>query len=229
MPAKSITSSEMRAQLSRDINDALLDFENHATHCRPCSNPVLTYERRKQLCDTGLRMRTEVIRLMYLKAEYTKGGQYTLDVELEYGWQAADGLIRIITHNKQGIYTNTVIDLKRARPASMEIERAPKRLEAAPRTPAPAPEDRGSGYREDLQRLERTHYTTQRGHAAAEVYGNPNTSYGNLLHLPSSSLAANSGSSNGDTHSDSRLSSGTRSVKFDNRVKVREFEADARV
>ena len=224
MPTAIRTKEEVLADLTHRINVALEDFQSHSFTCRPCRNPIETYEARQNLCDFGANLAAEIARLLYKKAEYTKSGVF--DIIAPYSFQAADGLINMIAHNKQGAYSNTIVDLKRARPQT-EAKKSTqhRRIESSsePRyIPTPAPAARGSGYAEDQQRLCRkehrasAEYINPRDYS---TYGNPNTSYNEIQ-----KYAPQAPSSNGDTHSDSKLSSGQRSVKFKPTVLVREYE-----
>ncbi|KAF8243076.1 hypothetical protein K440DRAFT_86867 [Wilcoxina mikolae CBS 423.85] len=192
-------------QLDSQIARSFKDFHNHSKECRACRNPVFAYQEGRDLCSAGRALSVNITKLLYKKAEHVPQGTFT--VEYKAGWEAVDGLVRIICHYNQGSFTNQIVDVKRFPKVSQ-----PTAIEAAP-----APIHRGSQYEEDVARRQRAgnghRRSLQRTNSTLAVYGDPRTS---LLDA-----------SSGRTQADTSPASSTRSVHFDSYIRVREFEKGA--
>ncbi|KAF8251211.1 hypothetical protein K440DRAFT_658993 [Wilcoxina mikolae CBS 423.85] len=191
-------------ELDNQIKLCFRDFRNHSMECRACRNPVLAYQEGGDLCSTGRALSVNITKLLYKKAENVPQGKFT--VEYKPGWEAVDGLVRIICHYNQGSFTNQIMDVKRF----------PKVL-LPPAIEAPAPIYRGRQYEEYLirrrqQTAERNglRRSPQRTNSTLEVYGEPRTSYLDF--------------SSGRTQADISPPSSSRSIHFDSYIRVREFE-----
>lgn len=211
-----VSNKTMLERISTDIDRALENFHIHCKRCRHCRNPVQVYQRRQEFCVDGKPLVSSIIELLYLKAEHVPRGTFT--VEHYHGWTEVFELIQVITHNKQGKYGTEIIDLKRARPAS-----PPLAIEDAP-------SGRGSQYDEDMRRkreadsraLRTPPHSPQTPPRKMQrinnvAYADPRTSTTYLGIPPQDFQPGSPASSNGS-------SSGVRSVRFDKKVHVREFQ-----
>jgi hypothetical protein len=199
VPVPVISNAAVIEQLDVQIYRAMKDFHYHSKDCKVCRNPVRVYQDNRDLCSTGRELSVTLSNALYKKAEYVPNGRFT--VEYKQGWEAVDGLIRIICHFNQGFYDTQIVDLKRITPRPAAERRRPA-LEEAPR---------GSQYEEDMRRREaaaRGSRRTQRG----PIYGDPRTSY---LDAPT-----------GQSQAEISPASSSRSVHFDSRIRVLEFDED---
>jgi hypothetical protein len=204
-PQRTATASIID-QLDSQIHRSFREFHDHSKECRGCRNPILAYKEGRDLCHTGRGLTVNITKLLYKKAEHVPQGTFT--VKYKQGWEAVDGLIKIICHYNQGYYSNEIVDVKRV-----------------PRDTQPAAiENRGSQYEEDLRRHEQAaarsaqqngygppRRSPQRTNETLAVYGDPRTSF-----LDASTGRPQAGSS--------QSSSSPRSVHFDTHIRVREFE-----
>ncbi|KAF8537327.1 hypothetical protein BDD12DRAFT_228808 [Trichophaea hybrida] len=183
-------------QLDSQIAQTFREFHIHSKDCRACRNPILAYQEGRDLCHDGRALSVNITKLLYKKAEHVPQGTFT--VEYKSGWEAVDGLVRIICHYNQGYFTNQIVD----------VRRFPKVSQPPAIEPAPAPIHRGSQWEEDLARRQRAGNNRRANHA---VHGDPRTS---LLDA-----------SSGRTQADISPASSSRSVHFDSYIRVREFDA----
>jgi len=247
-PRPVVSNEVLLESLTSQIHVALRTFHEHSKSCKPCRNPIRTYQERRDLCSIGREQCASIMELLYHKAALVPKGAFT--VEYKQGWEAVDGLIRIICHNKQGEYTNKVIDLARAVPKDSVV---PKRRNTESQRQSieyihgqssnssgfasDSDDDvpRGSAYHEDMARRSGQHYITSsqkpRSHSRSRreghhrhrpepmaAYPDPRTSY---LDAPSAFPQAEHPPSSPTTSSN-------KSVHFNTVPEVREFESERR-
>jgi len=124
-------------QIDNDLYDNMKDFHNHSKDCKLCRNPIRAYQDEQDLCTIGCSLSVAITKLLYKKAEHV--GEFT--VQYPFGWEAVDGLIRIISHYNQGYFSTQIVDLKRTAPAPTPV--------LAIKEPP-----RGSQWKEDMRRRE---------------------------------------------------------------------------
>lgn len=152
----STSAAEQVQVLDIELQRAFSDFHEHSKWCDGCRNPVRLYEQGVDLCTEGRSLCIIITKLLYARAKYSLDGK--IRVQYRKGWEAVDGLVRIITHYNQGHYSNEICD--------------PAYDYAAAAAAAASQEHVGLGsqYDADLQR--------QRDAARRnkQSYGNPHTS-----------------------------------------------------
>lgn len=182
-------------QINADLQRQMRDFHNHSKECRPCRNPVLAYEENRDLCRIGRSLCIAITKLLYKKAEHVGA----FNVEYKRGWEAVDGLIRIITHYNQGYFSTEIVDIKKRYTTSQ--------------VPAIEGVPHGSQWEEDIRRREQARLrnsSSPRSNNNFDQYGgNPRTSYLNTT--------------TARTQADVSPASSNRSVHFDSHVHIREF------
>ena len=196
--ASSISNAAVSKQLDTQLTEYMKAFHKHSKTCSRCINPIHIYEAEEDLCQTGSDLCVKITTVLYRKAEFVEGGVF--EISYRRGWEAVDGLIKIIAHYNQGHYSNTIQDIKRF-PAIVPVTH---RIEQA----------RGSGFDEDIRRSRRNSIHRADNNRLS-VYGNPRTSFGNInTNKPQASPTISYSST------ESR-----RAVHFDTEVLVREFDA----
>jgi len=182
--------------IDTDLQHQMRDFHNHSKECRPCRNPVLAYEENRDLCHIGRGLCVAITKLLYKKAEHVG----VFNVDYKRGWEAVDGLIRIIVHYNQGYFSTEIVDIK-------------KRHTTASHVPAIEGVPHGSQWEEDIRRREqarlRNSSSPRSNNSFNQFGGNPRTSY-----LDTTTAR---------TQADVSPASSNRSVHFDSHVHVREF------
>jgi len=184
-------------QIDTDLRRQMRDFHNHSKECRLCRNPVLAYQEARDLCPTGRTLCTAITKLLYKKAEHV--GTFTVDYK--QGWEAVDGLIRIIVHYNQGYFSNEIVDIKKRQP---DVSQVPT-IEAPPR---------GSQWEEDIRRYE---------HARTRNSSSPRTSNTSLNQYGGNPRTSYLDTTTARSQADVSPASSNRSVHFDSHVHVREF------
>jgi hypothetical protein len=254
-PRPVVSNDVLLESLTSQIHVALRTFHEHSKSCKPCRNPIRTYQDRRDLCPEGRVQCASIMELLYRKAALVPKGTFT--VEYKQGWEAVDGLIRIICHNRQGEYTNKVIDLARAVPKD-SIAPKPRSAESQRKSveyihghssnssgfASDSDDDvpRGSAYHEEMARRSGQHYTTSsshkpRSHSRSRGEGHhhhrpePMAAYANprtsYLDTPSAFPQAEHPPSSPTTSSNKSFQS-NKSVHFNTVPEVREFEPERR-
>lgn len=183
--------------INSDLQHQMREFHNHSKDCRTCRNPVLAYKNNLDLCHIGRNLCVTITKLLYKKAEHV--GAFT--IEYKMGWEAVDGLIRIITHYNQGDFSNEIVDIKKRHTTVSQVPT----IEGVPH---------GSQWEEDIRRREqarlRNSSSPRTSNSNFNQYGgNPRTSYLDTI--------------NARDQADVSPASSSRSVHFDSHVHVREF------
>jgi hypothetical protein len=204
-------TSSILEQLEYQLQKSFREFHEHSKTCRGCRNPLEQYRQKRDLCEIGGALAAQITKLLYRKAEHVPEGAFS--VEYKQGWEAVDGLIRIIAHYNQGENTTKIRDIRQPRSV-----------------PIPQIEYRGSGWDEDMSRRQHagersySHRRSPSGNARnnLEVYGDPRNSF----------LDVNTGRTQAETSPVGSVRSlnssnpSNKSVHFDTHVRVREFEKE---
>ncbi|KAI5849805.1 hypothetical protein BZA05DRAFT_419618 [Tricharina praecox] len=204
--------SSIVEQIDNDTYRQMKDFHNHSKECKPCRNPVIAYQQGRDLCTTGRTLCIAITKLLYKKAEHV--GVFTVDYK--NGWEAVDGLIRIIVHYNQGYFSTEIVDIKKREAAPAPVPT----IEAPPR---------GSQWEEDTRRREQAarsrHSSSPRtsNTGFSHYSGSPRNSNTNVAHYGGNPRTSYLDTSTAQTQADVSPASSHRSVHFDSHVHVREF------